>query len=257
MSATLARPTRRILLRSAAWSVPVVSLAAAAPAFAASPCALRTNQTLDWDGANTTYVRNSPTSGTATFDPDGLGPVPSLTLQVAATYSGLMRAGTEGGSAATALAVKALVGGLGMSGLGLEQATTSKSPQGSAERGTYTFSFSRPVTNLKFTLTDIDSLAGDFWDIVQPLAGYTVVSMGAGVATDNGGIGGAQRFFRATGSGLVDNRTGSAGNLELSYAGPISSFSITYWNGATSFDKKVDTSQIVYVSDMTFDDKPC
>lgn len=36
MTDTLVRPTRRTLVRSAAWSVPVVSLAAMAPAFAAS-----------------------------------------------------------------------------------------------------------------------------------------------------------------------------------------------------------------------------
>src|SRR5688500_2682096 len=36
MTVTSARPTRRTLVRGAAWSVPVVSLAAAAPAFAAS-----------------------------------------------------------------------------------------------------------------------------------------------------------------------------------------------------------------------------
>jgi hypothetical protein len=36
MTNTLARPTRRTLVRGAAWSVPVVSIAAAAPAFAAS-----------------------------------------------------------------------------------------------------------------------------------------------------------------------------------------------------------------------------
>lgn len=36
MTVTTARPTRRTLVRGAAWSVPVVSIAAAAPAFASS-----------------------------------------------------------------------------------------------------------------------------------------------------------------------------------------------------------------------------
>ena len=36
MTNTQLRPTRRTLVRGAAWSVPVVSIAAAAPAFAAS-----------------------------------------------------------------------------------------------------------------------------------------------------------------------------------------------------------------------------
>ena len=39
MTITTARPTRRTLVRGAAWSVPVVSIAAAAPAFAASASA--------------------------------------------------------------------------------------------------------------------------------------------------------------------------------------------------------------------------
>ncbi|HXH77201.1 hypothetical protein [Nocardioides sp.] len=237
--------------------MPVVSIATAAPAFAASPCAALTNQTLDWDGANTTYTRNSPASGTAIFDPDGLGPIPTLTLGVAASYVGNMRAGNEAGSTANALRVKAAIGGLGISGLGLEQATTSKSPQGSADRGTYTFTFSQPVTNLRFTLTDIDSASNDFWDVLQPQAGYTVTSQGSGVGTDTNGIGGGRRFFRTVANGPVDNTTGSAGNLGLSYAGPVTTFSITYWNGASAFGDTIDTDQIIYISDMTFDYKPC
>ena len=250
------RPTRRTLVRTAAWSVPVVSMASMAPAFASSPCDPLTDQVLDWDGTKTVYTRSSPVSASAMFDPDGVGPIPILSLTIAASYSGKMQAGSET-SNANALQVAPSIGGLGVSGLGLEQATLSKTPQGRSDSGTYTFTFTRPVTNLRFTYTDIDSASGDFWDYLEPSPGFSVVSQGGGVATDFNGTGGAQRFFGKTSSAAVDNTTGSSGNLALSYAGPVSSFSLTYWNGAASFANKVDSNQIVYISDMTFDYDPC
>ncbi len=60
MTGTLVRPTRRTLVRSAAWSVPVVSLAATAPAFAASKKAssgLTSTSTAEkWSNGNEKHV---------------------------------------------------------------------------------------------------------------------------------------------------------------------------------------------------------
>ncbi len=259
MTATLVRPTRRTLVRGAAWSVPVVALAAAAPAFAASPCDPLTNRTLDWDGANTTYSRAADRrSATAIYDPDLAGPIPSLTMNLTTAYNGNTRPGTEAGSTANSLAIQAQVGGLGVSGMALEQSTTSATGQGRADRGAYTLTFSRPVSNLQFTVTDIDSLAGDFWDVLEPSAGYSVVSRGSNVASDFNGPGGTQRFYSVNNNTLVDNTTGSGGNVTLRYAGPISSVTLTYWNGYNgTFANTVDTDQVVYLSDMTFDYDPC
>ena len=254
------RASRRNVVRGAAWSVPVIAVATAAPAFAASPCDPRTNQVLAWDSTTTTnWTRTNSRSGSASYDPDGNGAIPALTLSVSTGYTGNMRPGYEfpNNRQNPSLRVSTPVGGLSASGLALYQSTTSTSPQGRNEIGTYTFTFSRPVTNLRLTLTDIDSAFGDFWDVVELSAGYTVTNQGSGLVVDNGGPGGTQRFYRNTNNGSVDNETGNAGNLGLQYAGPISTFTVSYWNGASQFSDDVDTDQVVYISDMTFDYKPC
>lgn len=250
-----ARPTRRTLTRAAAWSVPAIAVAAAAPAFAASPCDVRVGEVLDWDGSRVAFTRTS-TTARAVLDPDATGPVPSLTLDVVATYSGNMKAGDEAGSNPNPnLRVTSPIGGLGVSGLSLWQATTSASPRGAADQGTYTFTFSRPVSNLVFTVTDIDSQGGDFWDVLRLSPGYVVENRPNTVASDKNG--GSERFYASTSSAPADNASGSGGNLRVRYPGPVSTFTISYYNGAASFQAGVDNDQAIYVSDMTFDYKPC
>ena len=247
--------SRRSVVRGAAWTVPVVAVAATAPAYAASPCDLRTGAVLDWDGASTTYsYAPDRRTATASFDPDGAGPVPPMTMTVSTSYAGGMKPGNET-SLDQAMFVRSSVGGLGVSGLTLEQATTSTGPRYRADRGSYTFTFSRPVSNLTFTVTDIDSLNGDFWDVLEPSPGYTVVSTGAQVSSDFGGPNGSQRFYSSNNNNPQNDTNSDLGNVQLRYAGPISSFTLTYWNAQTSFT--VDTSQAIWVSDMTFDYKPC
>lgn len=41
------------------------------------------------------------------------------------------------------------------------------------------------------------------------------------------------------------------GNLTVSYAGPITSFTLTYWNAVETFDLLVDRAQAIYITDMT------
>lgn len=249
------RASRRNVVRGAAWSVPVIAVATAAPAFAASPCDARVGQVFDWDGANTTYSRaNDRRSAAASVDPDLGGPIPALNLDITTSYAGNMKPGTEAGFG-TAFTVASSVGGLGVSGLALVQATTSTSAVGRPDRGTYTFTFSRPVTNLVFTVTDIDSLSGDFRDVLEPSPGFTVESTGSAITTDFGGPNGTQRFYSTTGNAALNDTTADQGNVRLKYAGPISVISLTYWNAQTSYT--VDTSQGIFVSDMTFDYKPC
>ena len=251
------RASRRNVVRGAAWSVPVIAVATAAPAFAASPCDPRTNQVLDWDGLNTTWVRaEDRRSGTATYDPDLTGPIPPLTFSLSASYTGNMKPGNEA-SLGNALTVVPNAGGLSGSALTLLQATTSATPQGRSERGIYTFTFSRPVSNLVFTVTDIDSNSGDFDDVLEISPGYVELSRGSAVTSDNNGPGGTQRYYNTSANNALNDVSSSAGNIRLRYAGPISTFTITYWNWANQFSSGVDTNQGIFLSDLTFDYKPC
>lgn len=136
------------------------------------------------------------------------------------------------------------------------QATTSKSPQGLSDLGTYTFNFSRPVTNLRFTITDIDAQDSDFRDLLRVTGAYTVVSKSASILTTTDGQG-REYFYQGRDTNPVDNSTGNGGNLTLRFAGPVTQFAIAYSNYARDFDNKVDQDQTVYISDLTFDYKPC
>ncbi len=260
------RPTRRTLTRAAAWTVPVVAVAATAPAYAASPCDPRTGQVLDWDGAKVAFTRKSATAATAVYDPDGTGPVPGLTLDVTASYTGNMKAGSENGSTSQTMARQSTVGGMwGVSGLGLMQATSSEKPQGGkkepvgyGDRGTYTFVFSKPVSNLVFTITDIDSTKNDFRDALIISGGYTVEAQAGEVEvkTEKDFI--PSSWFQAKDDDeAVNDTSGSDGNITLKFAGPISTFEITYWNRQKEYDEDLDTDQRIFVSDMTFDYSPC
>ena len=71
MTDTLPRPTRRTLVRSAAWSVPVVSLAAMAPAFAASVASSKlvsTSQPEKWGTGSEKHVSWDLTLTNGTID---------------------------------------------------------------------------------------------------------------------------------------------------------------------------------------------
>jgi hypothetical protein len=258
-----ARPTRRTVTRAVAWTVPVVAASAAAPAYAASPCDQRLGQVLDWDGANVTFTRTA-TTARAIFDPDRTGPVPALTLDVTTKYEGNMVAGSENGDTSMAMARAAAVGGLGVSGLGLTQATTSVEPntpsraaRGYGDRGAYTFTFSRPVSNLVFTITDIDSQSGDFRDALVISPGYTVESQAAGIELVSSNSTPNRWFQGADNNAPQDDATGGGGNLRVRFAGPLATFTITYWNRQSSYDSAIDTNQRIFVSDLTFDYTPC
>lgn len=251
------RASRRNVVRGAAWSVPVIAVATAAPAYAASPCDPRTNQVLDWDGSNTTWSRaEDRRSGMATLDPDLAGPIPALTFGLATSYVGNMKPGNEVGFG-NALTVVSNAGGLTTSALSLVQATTSATPQGRNDRGSYTFTFSRPVSNLTFTITDIDSNSGDFDDVLEISPGYVELSRGSAITSDNNGPGGTQRYYNTSANNALNDVSSNAGNIRLRYAGPISTFTITYWNWANQFSSGVDSNQGIFLSDLTFDYKPC
>jgi hypothetical protein len=143
---------RRSLVTGAVWATPALLVAVAAPAAAASAGCAPARLVADWTSAS--YVRTGPTMGVYTWvDPLGNRSIPVLTLTVSASvvnpaYSGLRAAdltgtaGPTGGSSAPGLELA----------LALLQSTTSSTVTGAD----YTFTFSRPVTNLAFAVTDID-----------------------------------------------------------------------------------------------------
>ncbi|HXH77199.1 hypothetical protein [Nocardioides sp.] len=213
-----------------------------------------TTGTLDWDGADVVYSRPNGGRAAATYSKVGAAP---LTVTMGCAYTGNMKPGAEfvanGNSNFT---LQSHVGGLDMGGVCLEQSTTSWDAAGSQDRGIYTFTFSRPVTNLRFTIADIDSYGGS-WDAVMPSPGYAIVSKSPDIAEQpDPSFGGACVFSSTVSDNGVPDETVSGGHLTLSYAEPITFMSLMLWNGAGSFSGTVDTDQRLIVSDLTFDFAP-
>lgn len=165
-----------------------------------------------------------------------------------------MKSGTEK-SGDTSLTTVGQVGGSFTSGLRIQQSVTTtdySTPKRNA-LGTYTFAFTgadgRPVSvsNLAFTVTDIDSTAGDFWDVVE-LSGSFTSTAGSGVT----GAGTTSSPATATSSDApVADTTSSAGNLNVTYQAPTSNVTLTYWSNAQSYSR-VDRSQGIYIAGMKF-----
>jgi len=104
------------------------------------------------------------------------------------------------------------------------------------------------VSNLAFTVTDIDSKTGDFWDVVE-LSG-TFSSTHASTVTGTGTSGSPAM---ATSSNAPVADTSSAGNLDVTYQAPTSSVTLTYWNNAPSFTgATVDRDQGICIAGMKF-----
>ncbi len=247
-----ARPSRRSVAAGLAWAVPVIAVGAAAPRAAASPCNPQ-RYVIDWSGSSgTTYTRASSTAGLATVDPDGAGPVLPVTMAIATTFVGSMQAGSETGSNDNLRISTGQVGATGKPGLTFHQTLTGSyggTPPQRGARQLVTFTFSEPVVGLSFKITDIDSNRGDFDDRIE-LSG----SFGYAIANTYrlAGAGSAASPFAPTSSNRPVGTDSSDGNVTITYPGPITTFTMTYWNAVTSYSG-VDRDQVVTFTDFIFD----
>lgn len=149
-----ARVTRRAVVGGAVWVAPTVAAAVGAPAAAASGGCTPVRLVADWTSAS--YTRTGPTTGVYTWvDPLGDGSVPVLTLTIAATPVGsefsTVRADNLVGTAGP-------TGGANQPGLELALALLRNTTTSTVTGADYTFTFSRPVSNLSFVLAGIDGV---------------------------------------------------------------------------------------------------
>lgn len=244
MSATLSQPSRRSFVRAAAWSVPVVSMGAAAPAFAAS-CNSFYDFRLDWGTTptpTTTYVKNAATNvGTASVT----GPAGSVPIGVTFTST---FSNSPDRRATDNLTVPDVtnIGGSGPDERGL---LISHSSVGNSRdtRQTVVINFARPVTDLAFTMTDVDSVNGAWFDRVE----LTGTRTGAYDTDYVRGLGTEASPWRPTASTSPIGTTSPNGNVAVSYTAPVSSITLTFWsseNGGT---------QLIRLTDFFFKAKNC
>ncbi len=241
MSPDARHSSRRAVVRGAAWSVPVVSLAAAAPAFAASPCSDTYSYRMDW--GTSTYTKDSVSSATAVAPTTTVTDGAPVTISIASSFAGgTDRRGPEN------LTVPAAtnIGNLGAAerGLFLFHSTTAATRD---SRQTVVFTFDRTISALAFTFVDVDSATNGWLDNVE-LSGTRTGSYNAANLT---GSGTQAAPWRPVGTNTPYATTANSGNVSVSYSGSLTSITIDYYSTVAG------STQGLYLSDFTFTAKGC
>lgn len=242
-SPALLAPTRRTLVRGAAWSVPVVSIAAAAPAFAASPCDTPANGTVNFaDGGN--FTRASATAGQANVVlSDGTTLGVSFSSVISAGYTTDVRNMVAG-------AASVFPGNLAL----VQQRTDADNSTARGQKLTITFN--RPVFNLVLPISSFSW--PDTPTAYQDAAWVTPTPTGTPVNGSNvTGTGTSANPFRNIVSGP---------STTVPYSGPTTTTTLTYSGGTTGissvtvnyFDRQAGTGHAaagLAILNMTFNAK--
>jgi hypothetical protein len=271
-------PSRRTVLRAAAWTAPAVSVVVAVPAYAAAsgPVACAdANYEIRWASHFNVQSKTAVAGLVSAAGSGAVGSAP-LTMVVSSQFFGSMVAGSTGGYSNLALS-PGNVGGTGRKGLTLMQRATvgEFSTPRSNHRQEITLTFSRPVRNLSFKLSDIDAKTeesrweryrvgrewrwreikrGQYQDRVwlsgNPAGAKPGTVTGAGTSTDP---------WRSTSTNVeLDPVSGTNGNVTVSYAGrpAAQSYKLTYWNDQEG-ELTAQALQGIFLTDLTFTASSC
>lgn len=249
--------SRRALTKGIAWSVPTVVASVAAPAYAASCPPVST--TTPWKSPN--YEYTFATAGTYTVpDPDGTGPGTGMTVKVSSVFGSNTQAGNQnvnhaGKTDNNLHGITASRGGM-TDTLALHQSPKSDAAKTNtateANSQTVTFTFSKPVTGLSFTIADIDSATSDFRDQVTVSGGVVVSTPTNSLYVESSG-------GTATSIGMntrIDEAS-NAGNVKFTVSGTVTSITITYYNTTSASYPSIDGDQGVFISPLAFTYNPC
>lgn len=247
---SLPAPTRRALIGATVWSVPAISVASAAPAFAASSCVPAIWEfrfTADnWEAAASPaapFYRQMVGQATPLRPAVGEGvlidesvTVDAITLTAGAVSVGASRPWNlnEPGNVLHNMEVTQATGGVGGSGnqgLGLLQEYPGVTGVTAGDYQEITFTFSREVTDLSFNICDVDNSGSQYVDLVSIVPAPTSAVLATGLE----GAGTTSLPWRTSASAptqQVGNTTGLR-NVKVTYAA-ATSVTIRFWNGVTS-----------------------
>lgn len=236
-------PSRRSVVRGVAWSVPVVSVAATAPAFAASPCQTRYTYLLDW--GTTSYTRTDARNSSASVTTTGGTPVSVTFKSVSSTTANVpdstrnLKLAPNTGIGTTADPVVTSLGGrAGERGIMLYHASSTA---GRDNRQEITITFGRAVRGLQFWITDIDTITSPAYSDRVEVVGYNASNVVVPFGSTNDGVTGAgsetNPWLRAGDSNVNENSAGAQTFVNFTAASPttatdVKSIKVTYWNNA-------------------------
>lgn len=273
MTSTLARPTRRTIVRGAAWGVPVVSLAAAAPAFAAS-CNVLTpyEYTFTWGSSPYSHPNGTPNEATATIVSSNGGP--TLYASFATVFSGsgvgdgnlpsgesrnLSVPSDVAGSDTTRDPSITNLGGLGAGRRGVRLQQTSAASRNNRQTLTVTFrtgSATGPVKNIRglsFSIVDIDALTTyPYNDRVEIVPNLTEAQQ-----TKDGNITGlgtqaSPWASNQANTNVGENRSGARVRVNYPTNANMTNFSLTYWTNTGATSPNTGQYHRIFLSDFTF-----
>ena len=212
------------MTRGAAWSIPVVSLAVAAPAMAASGCKMTTGQ-LSWD----VFGNGTDQTGKALATTGGTG------VTVTVSVTGATGADNNGEVTSTT------TGGLSKVLRFYDLNNVANTQQ------VVTLTFSKPIQNLSFSLLDVDSAKQGNQAAYEDLV---IINTAGWTATKHSnviGSGTAAAPYRAANTNSPVLGSSANSNVDLSWTGPISSVSFTYKQ-----DGSVNGNPFIGISDIAF-----
>lgn len=263
MKPSQGRSSRRSLLKTATWVAPSAVVAVAAPAVAASPTCTTQEVQLNW-GIATVQAQTPPaadpgvvaiTQNRVTFNPQpAITQFPQLnsplTVTIVHRFYGAARATTANSSVGTlgnGQVSPQNVGGIGQVGYTLLQmvgASGAGTPT-NTDYQTIQFTFSEAITDLEFSLTDIDrtwtsatSGTRDFIDglsLTSP-SPYRAVApqgssvIGSGVAPSGGSATAPPTQPWQNSANANQPEDGPGGQIDIAFTAPVTTFTVRYDN---------------------------
>ena len=223
---------RRSVVRTAAWSLPVIAVSAQAPAFAAS-CNQQYAGNLN---LATMYTRNSRTSGTAVVPlANGAG---SVTIGFASSTTTLYGAQTGN------FTIDPAVGGTNQAGI-LFSYSNDNVDGSSAQNYKVTLTFSRAVTDLTFLITDID-VGGRHDERLAVISPATFTRNIPANSNCRGAATLANPIYNSV-PGAISNINDDSGNVRINVPGPTTTVTLQLWNADTAATGSND-----YLTDLSF-----
>ena len=135
----------------------------------------------------------------------------------------------------------------------MNDAKKSSSLTDTANQSVTTFTFSEPVSDLRFTIMDIDGAVNDFLDAVSLTSSSrysSVISaslMGTGTTADP---------CRPSITTPVNNDTAGA-EASITFPEPVTSFALIYGNALSASTKQTDGDQRIVITDLTLTHNAC
>lgn len=228
------RISRRTLTAGLAWTVPAVAVAGAAPAFAAS-CTLSTTQNVTWaanaDNDSSYRTQTGTTANTS-----------SVSVTTAFT-------GTSGGID-TSFNMSSRTVATTNDSIIISNDVPYSTSTPAANYQDVTFTFSKPVYNLTFTIDDIDRINNGgtypgYYDQVALLSLSTYTATKGSYLTGSGTTGDPWRTAVDV-NGSYDARQ----SVTVSFAGPVTSFTIRFWTSTA--DSRTTEYQFIRLGSMSY-----